>query len=151
MTRRRPAALLPRRQGGQQGLGIGMLGPREQLRGSGPLGDAAGIHHRHPIAGLRDDAEVMGDQQDAHGEFAPQIEQQLEDLVLDGDVQRRRRLVGDEQLGPAGKGHGDHHPLPHAAGEFMRPGVHPPCRRGHADPLQAGGWSSARTCCRSKS
>ena len=52
------------------------------------------------------------------------------------------------RLGSAGKGHGDHHPLPHAAGEFMRPGVHPPCRRGHADAAPDRRMVSARTCLR---
>ena len=37
--------------------------------------------------------------------------QQVEDLRLDGHVERRRRLVGDEQFRVAGERHGDHHPL----------------------------------------
>ncbi len=49
-----------------------------------------------------------------------QLAQQLEDLRLDGDVERRRRLVGDQQLGLAGERHGDHHPLAHAARELVR-------------------------------
>ncbi len=49
-----------------------------------------------------------------------QIGEQLQDLRLDGDVERRRRLVGDEQAGPAGQRHGDHHPLPHPARELVR-------------------------------
>ena len=43
-----------------------------------------------------------------------------QDLRLDGDVERRGRLVGDQQLGVAGQRHRDHHALAHAAGELVR-------------------------------
>ena len=45
---------------------------------------------------------------------------QLEDLRLDGHIQRRGRLVGDQQAGVAGQGHGDHGALAHAAGQLVR-------------------------------
>jgi hypothetical protein len=44
--------------------------------------------------------------------------QQVEDLRLDGDVERGRRLVGDQQVRLAGQRDGDHHPLLHAAGKL---------------------------------
>ena len=62
----------------------------------------------------------MRDQHDGHAEARLQLAQQLEDLRLDGDVERGRRLVGDQQLGVAGERHGDHHALAHAAGELVR-------------------------------
>ena len=46
--------------------------------------------------------------------------EQLEDLRLDGDVERRRRLVGDDERGVHDERHRDQHALPHAAGELMR-------------------------------
>ena len=49
--------------------------------------------------------------------------QELEDLRLDGDVERRRRLVGDEELRLARERHGDHHALALPAGELVRVGV----------------------------
>ena len=55
--------------------------------------------------------------------------QQVQDLRLDGDVERGGRLVGDQQLGVVGERHGDHHPLPLAAGELVRKGVEPAARR----------------------
>ena len=45
---------------------------------------------------------------------------QIEDLGLDRDVERRRRLVGDQQLRLVGERHRDHHALAHAAGELVR-------------------------------
>ena len=41
--------------------------------------------------------------------------EQVENLSLYRHIQRRRRLVGNQQLGIAGNGHGDHHALTHAA------------------------------------
>ncbi len=55
---------------------------------------------------------------------------------LDRDVERRRRLVGDQDLRVAGERHRDHHPLPHPARELVRILVHPPLRRGDPDELQ---------------
>ena len=68
----------------------------------------------------------MGDEQHGHVEFGLELEQQIEDLRLDGDVERRGRLVGDEQVGLVGERHGDHHPLPLAARELVRIAVEPP-------------------------
>ncbi len=48
--------------------------------------------------------------------------QQLEDLGLDRDVERGRRLVGDQQIRLARERHRDHHALPHAARELVRVG-----------------------------
>ena len=50
---------------------------------------------------------------------------QLDDLRLDGHVERGRRLVGDEQLRRARQRHGDHHALAHSAGELVRVIVEP--------------------------
>ena len=50
--------------------------------------------------------------------------QQRQDLRLDGDVEGGGRLVGDQQLRPADQRHRDHDPLPHAARELVRVGVH---------------------------
>ena len=52
-----------------------------------------------------------------------QVAHEVEDLRLDGDVERGGRLVGDEQLRVAGERHRDHHPLAHAAGQLVRIGV----------------------------
>ena len=52
-----------------------------------------------------------------------QRHQQVQDLRLDGDVERGGRLVGDQQLRIAGDRHGDHDALAHAAGQLMREAV----------------------------
>jgi hypothetical protein len=67
-----------------------------------------------------DDAEVVGDEQDAHAQLGLQPAHQLEDLRLDRHVERGGRLVGDQQVGLAGQRHRDHHALAHAARQLVR-------------------------------
>ena len=64
------------------------------------------------------------------------VAQELENLRLHGDVERGRRLVGDDQRRPAGERDGDHHALPHAARELVRIVVHALLRFGDAHRAQ---------------
>ncbi len=65
-----------------------------------------------------------------------QLQQQLDDLRLDGHVQRRGRLIGNQQLWLTGNRHGDHHALAHPAGELVRVDVQTRGRIGNTDLLQ---------------
>jgi hypothetical protein len=105
-------------QGGKEFLRIRVAGRREKDLTRRFLDDLAGVHDADPRRHLRDDAEVVGDQQHAHRVLGLQPAQQFEHLRLDGHVERRRRLIGDQQARPAGERDGDHHPLLHAAGEL---------------------------------
>ena len=62
--------------------------------------------------------------------------QQVEDLGLDGDVERGGRLVGDQQRRLAGQRHRDHHALAHAARQLVRIVVEPLRRRRDAHQLE---------------
>jgi hypothetical protein len=62
----------------------------------------------------------MGDEQQRHAKLGLQLFQELQDLRLHRDVQRRRRFIGDQQVGIIGQRHGDHHPLPLPARELVR-------------------------------
>ena len=77
--------------------------------------DTAGIHDGDPIRHLRDDAEVMGDEEEREAEALLQIAQQVEDLRLDGHVERRCRLIGDEEGWLAREREGNQRALPQAA------------------------------------
>ena len=57
-----------------------------------------------------------------------ELPQELQDLRLDGDVERRRRLVRDQEVGLVGERHRDHHPLALAARELVRIRVEPRAR-----------------------
>ena len=87
------------------------------------LDDAAVLHHDDPVGHVGDDAHVVGDQHDAGVDPLAQVAHQLEDLALHGDVERRGRLVGDEELGLAGQRLRDHRALALTAGELVREGV----------------------------
>ena len=99
---------------------IGMLRAGEQFLDRCLLDLAAGIHHDDALRRLRHHAEIVGDEDYRGAELALQVEDEVEDLRLNGDVQRSGRLVGDQHLGIAGERHGDHGALAHAAGELVR-------------------------------
>ena len=54
-----------------------------------------------------------------------EVLEQLEDLGLDHDVERGRRLVADDDRRIAGEGHRDHRPLAHPARQLVRIGAAP--------------------------
>ena len=58
--------------------------------------------------------------------LGPQIGQQRQDLLLDGDIERGGRFIRDKKLGTVHNRHGDHDALPHAAGELVREIARPP-------------------------
>ena len=108
----------------------------EHRVGRALLGDARGIHDDDAVGIAGNHAEIVGNDDERDVELARQILHQLENLRLDGDVERGGGLVGDDQLGIAGKPDRDHHTLPHAARELMRVLIEPPLRIGDADQLQ---------------
>ena len=61
-----------------------------------------------------------------------QLLEELEDLGLDRDVERGRRLIGDHEGGVHHEGHRDHDALTHAAGQLMRVFPRPRSGRGNS-------------------
>ncbi len=122
--------------GGQQLPGVFVLRVGEDLTRRSGLDDLALGHDADPVGDLAHDAEVMRDEQHRHADLAFEPGQQLQDLRLHGDVQRRRRLVGDQKLGFVGQRHGDHDALALPAGELVRIGVEPLFRVTDADLLE---------------
>ena len=96
---------------------------RENLGGFAGLDDLAILHHNNPIRDAPHDAQIVGDEQQAHIFGLFQLGQQLEDLRLNGDVQRGGRFIRNQQVGPVGKGHGDHHALTLTARQLVGIGV----------------------------
>ena len=121
-----------------------MLRRAEQARRRGLLDDLAGIHHGNVVADLGHHAQVVGDHDDARVGLLAQLDQQVEDLRLDSDVERRGRLVGDQQGGGAGQSHGDHDALAHAARQLVRIFVHAIARGRDPDPVQQVDGGGAR-------
>ncbi len=138
-----PRARAPLRQRAQQPERVGVRRAAEDRVDRAGLHDPPGIQHRHPVAGAGHHAEIVGHEHHAHRQLVLQPQQQLEDLVLDRDVERRGRLVGQQQLRPAGQGDGDHRALAHAAGELVRVVGQPPPRVRDADQVQQLGRPAA--------
>ena len=91
--------------------------------------EPAGIHHRHPVTGFRDHPEVVRDQHQRHAKFIDQTAQQAQDLVLNGHIERRGWLIGQQQSRIGGERDSDHGALAHSAGKFVRE-LAEPCRAG---------------------
>src|SRR5450759_1954190 len=66
----------------QQGSCIRVRRISKKLQRLGELDDVSGIHHCHPVARLRYNAKIVGDEENGHTGFVAQLEDQLEDLVL---------------------------------------------------------------------
>ena len=62
----------------------------------------------------------MRDEEQRRLVLALHVSDQSQHLLLHGDVQRCRRLIGDDDMGVEGKGLGDQHALAHATRKFMR-------------------------------
>ena len=74
----------------------GCCGSRNRSPHRRLLDDPPGVHHGDAVGHLGDDAEVVRDEQQRQVELLLQLAQQVENLRLDRDVERRRRLVGDD-------------------------------------------------------
>jgi hypothetical protein len=107
--------------------------------------DTSCIHHRNPIGHLGNHAEIMGDEQNSHGEFALKAADQVENLCLHRDIKGCGWFVSNQQLRPAGQRHCDHDALTHASREFVGEGARSGCRIGNAD--QAQHVHCAGPCC----
>ena len=116
-----------------------------------PSSTLSPVPHDHDAVGdLGDHAHVVGDEEHRHALLVLQRLDQLQDLRLDGDVERGGRLVGDQQLRPAGQRHRDHHALAHAAGEAVRIFVRRARARPGCAPARGGAALSASAAARDR-
>ena len=113
-----------------------MTGGGEEPADRGLLDDLTGVHDHDPVADLGHDAQVVSHEQHAHAELRAQRAEQLEDLGLDGDVERGGRLVRDQESRLARQRHRDQDPLTHPARERVWVVVGPGRGVGDADPVQ---------------
>ena len=106
------------RQCVQQSAGVGVGGRAQHVAHRAALDDPPQVHHRDPVGGLRNHAEIVGDEQDRHAELGHQRLHEVEDLGLDGHIERGGRLVRNEEPRAGRERHRDHRPLAHSAGEL---------------------------------
>ena len=96
----------------QKHLRVRVLGVVKDLgRGAG-LHDLTILHHADAVGKLTHDPKVMGDEQQPHafGLFF-KLRQKLQNLRLNGHIQRRRRLIRNQDVRLVRQRHGDHDPL----------------------------------------
>ena len=98
-----PRRSIDRRAGAESWHGIeqftGVVGPgsvKQRLCRRG-FDQPAVPHDDHAVGNFRDDAHVMGDEDDGGARGFLQIADQVENAGLDGHVERSGGLVGDQQ------------------------------------------------------
>ena len=106
----------------EQRGGVGVVRLGQQLFGPTALDDPTAVHHIQLLAGPADHSQVVGDQHQPDAPGLPQVGQHPEHLRLDRDVQRRGRLVRQDQRRLGGQRDRDADPLPHPAGHLVRVG-----------------------------
>ena len=107
----------------EQRLRVVVLRVRVDLLGRPDLDELAAVHHRDPVAHRAHDGEVVRDEEIREPEVVLEVLEQVQDLRLDRDVERRDRLVADDQLRVERERARDPDPLPLAARELVRVAV----------------------------
>ena len=109
-----------RRNSAQQALRIRMSGCVEDIGFGAQFDQVPGVHHGDAIGNVRNNGEIVRDEEHRQSKFVAEIIEQIENLLLDGNIERGGGLVGDQQLRTVDDGHSDHDALAHASGELVR-------------------------------
>ena len=97
-----------------------MARPGEQAALGRELDDLSEIHDGDAVGDVAHHREIMGDEDVGEAELALEVLHQVDDLRLDRYVERRHRLVTDDQLGLRGQRAGDADALALTTREFVR-------------------------------
>ena len=95
------------------------------------LDDPSALHHRHPVGHTGHRAQIMGDEHQCHAALALELRQQGQDLRLNGDIERSRGLVRNQQRRLAGERDRDHDPLPQTPRQLVGVLLHAALGVGH--------------------
>ena len=123
-------------QGAEQADRVGHARAVEDVVDVAGLHDAPRVHDGHPVGHAGHDPQVVGDHDDAGTGLLLGGAQHVEDLGLDGDVESRGGLIGDDEIGVVGDRDGDDGPLAHAAGELVGVGLGTHLRVGDAHQVE---------------
>src|SRR5260370_25396900 len=97
-----------------------MRGLLQDATDIGDFDELARIYRRYVVAEPSYNAEIVADKQQGDTLVASEARQQAQDLRLDGDVERRRRLVKDQKRRFTGNRGGDQRALFHPARQLVR-------------------------------
>ena len=121
----------PENRRGEKSLRIGVPGVFKEALAVANLHELARVHHQDAIRHELGDAEVVGDEQVRHPHVALKLLEQVENMGLRGEIERRDRLIQHDELGVDGDRAGDPDPLALAPAQLVRKpaGVH--CAQAH--------------------
>ena len=118
-------------QGVKQRFRIRMSGPIKNVLQRSLLHDSSRVHHRHLIACLRNDSQIMGNQDHGSTVLFLEIVHEIQYLGLDGHIQGGSGLICNQKLGIAGQCDGNDHPLAHPPAELVWILSSPAARNSH--------------------
>ena len=105
--------------GMEQATGIRVgRGPKDVVLGT-KFYEASRIHNGDAVCDVRDDSQVVRDEQHGEAKLGTKFGEQFKNLGLDGDIEGGRRLVCNQQLRTVHDGHSDHNALSHPAGKLV--------------------------------
>ena len=91
-----------------------------QIVGRNDLDQLPLLHDGYAIAEVRDDGQIVAHEDAGEAVALPQPGEEVEDFGLDRDVERRGRLVEQQDWRPEDEGAGDGNALALAAGQLVR-------------------------------
>ena len=128
-----------RRRSRDQLLRVRMLRALQNLQCRTGFDDTTLAHHDQMLGALGGQAQIVSDEKNGGAEFRSQTVEVVEDLTLDGDVERRRRLVRDQEFRTSGQPDRDQCALTHTARELVRVLAQPTLGFGEAGLLEQFG------------
>ena len=107
------------RNGGKQGLGVGVERILVELIALGQLHQGAQVHDADAVGDMAHHRQVVGNEQVRQAQLLLHVLQHVDHLGLDGHIQSGDGLVADDELGLDCQGAGNAHALLLAAGELV--------------------------------
>src|ERR1700722_20270989 len=93
-----PRRRVGQRNGGDEGVAVGMARLGKQLLGRRGLDDATEVHHGDAVGNVLHHREIVRDEDVGETEPALQLAQEVENLRADRHVERRDRLAPDDKI-----------------------------------------------------
>jgi hypothetical protein len=79
------------------------------------------MQDKDSMANIFNDVQIMADEEHAHFQAALQVQQEIQDLCLQGDIQRGGRFIADEEFRIRADRPRDSQPLSLSAAELVGP------------------------------
>jgi hypothetical protein len=121
-----------------------MQRPAEHLTSTADLDDLPQIENADAIRQPLHHSQVMGNEKKRQSSLAPKLGKEIDDLCLCRGVERRDRLISDNEVRPARQGASDSDSLLLAAGELVRESISHNCGKSDLrhEPLNLTGSST---------